>query len=141
MPGRLGVWSRVCGVAVMAAAVGVACSGGGGSCTTVLGPGQTIVGNYDLVSYAISGTTIPGTTGTLALTANEYNIALSNLVIGTVRDSGTYTLSCNRITQHSFVPNGPALSGTFDVRADTLFIVGTVSGVQQSLVWLYLPAP
>jgi hypothetical protein len=141
MRGRVGGWSRVCGAALMAVAVGTACSGGGGSCTPVLGPGQTIAGNYDLISYAISGSTIPNTTGSLTLTGTEYNIALSNSFIGTVRDSGTYTLSCNRITQHSFVPNGPALSGTFDVRADTLFIVGTVSGIQQSLVWLYLPAP
>ncbi len=129
-----------CALVAVALAAG-ACSSGGGSCTSVLGPGQTIAGSYDLVSYAISGSTIPGTTGSLALTDTDYNIELIIPALGTVQDSGTYTLSCNRITQHSSVPGGPSLSGTFDVRADTLFIAGTVSGVQQSLVWLYLPAP
>jgi hypothetical protein len=134
---------RSCAVLAVLSVSAGACSSGGGSCTPVLGPGETIAGTYDLDSYAISGTVIAGTTGSLALTGTEYNITLNIPVpVPTqIKDSGTYTLSCNHITQHSSTPGGPSLSGTFDVRADTLFITGTVSGVQQSLVWLYLPAP
>jgi hypothetical protein len=101
---------------------------------------QDFTGNYTLVSFAIGGVEIPGTTGTFTMTATTYEASVSVPGQGAVVDEGTYTATGTAAsgtwTQQSSIDANLQYQGTYAWNASTseLTLDTTVQGVRNVLV-------
>lgn len=128
-------------VTVVAAALGVACGGDGGTgpvpCDTYTGGvlSPPLPGTYELVSFCQGqkpNLAPPAATGTVSITASEFTATVSVQGPPSVI-SGTYSVSGDAITV--MLTGLPAqFVGTFRVRNDTLAVSGAVGTLQLSLV-------
>jgi hypothetical protein len=101
---------------------------------------QDFSGNYTLVSFAIGGIEIPGTTGTFTMTATTYEASVSVPGQGAVVDEGTYTATGTATsgtwTQQSSIDANLQYQGEYTWNASTseLTLDTSVQGVRNVLV-------
>jgi hypothetical protein len=101
---------------------------------------QDFSGSYTLVSFAIGGVVIPGTTGTFTMTATTYEASVDVPNQGAVMDEGTYTATGTAAsgtwTQQSSIDANLQYQGTYAWNATTseLTLDTTVQGVSNVLV-------
>jgi hypothetical protein len=123
----------------LAAAASIALGASGCSDSTAPATTPPTPGTYSLTSFAFvsqgSKQPVPGTTGTLILTATTYNVTIAVPGQGSTTDQGTWSASGGQWSQASSNPQGPQSTGTYTFVSNVLTVDATAGGVETVSVW------
>jgi hypothetical protein len=131
---------RLRGWFTLAAAASIVLGATGCSDNTAPATTPPTPGTYSLTSFAFvsqgSKQPVPGTTGTLILTATTYNVTITIPGQGTTTDQGTWSASGGgQWSQASSNPQGPQSMGTYTFVNNVLTVDATAGGVETVTVW------
>jgi len=121
---------------MLSVAAGAAITLGAAACSnSTTAPAVDLSGTYGLVSIQFGpppALTPPTETGTLSLSATQYNLTLSGAQPES--DSGTYSISGSSWSQQSSV-NGTQSVGTYSLSGTTLTVTTVQGGITVVSAW------
>lgn len=125
------------GLTALAAVAGLAGIAACGSSSTTGPTNVSLAGNYSLTAFSQSGTSVPGTSGTLALTDSNYavDITFPITIIPEIVDSGTYTATASGAFSETSKLNGVQTTGTYTFANNVLTVNVTAQNVAISQTW------
>jgi len=101
------------------------------------GPGVDLSGTYDLQQFTQPPNPTLGppiATGTLVLTATNYQVQVNVQGSNPINDNGTYSVSGGQWQQTSSVSAIQSV-GTYTLASGTLTVVATTQGITTTTVW------